>query len=295
MRTPEPTRGAESDPAPRIVLFAGAGAVKRSWEPIRRAMRRTFPALRTAENADFAVAHLVYQLRLACSQAKAGGAHMARQRTLHEQLERVRRDIASELLRAQTSGELRTHAAFEKVVQRFALVDGGSLTLVTTNWDEVVDRRVTELCSPSHAQRLSIHHLHGRLTEPDSLYLPSEMRCEPYRDERKIEDLEALHAQAMQRLQHADRMIVYGLSLSPLDVELAFALGEVCRLGSLSAIHVVDRDVCAVAERLAITLGRSDLPPIHCFTPDDLEHGWLFPEGCDQSARPAHERTSSGG
>jgi hypothetical protein len=124
--------------------------------------------------------------------------------------------------------------------------------------------------------------LHGRLSEPESLYLPSEMRCEPYRDKPATRALDALHAAAMCHLERADRMVVYGVSLSPLDVELAFALGEVCRRGTLADIHVIDRNACAVAERLAITLGRSDLPPIHCSCPNDLERSRVFPEGCGE-------------
>jgi hypothetical protein len=264
----------------RVVLFAGAGAVERSWEPVRRALRRTFPTLLTAGNADFAVAHLVYQLRLACSRASTENPAHALGEQLRDRLERVRREIAGELLRAQDAGELRTHASFDRAVQRLALAGNAALTLITTNWDEVVDRRVSELCGPSRAKQLSIHHLHGRLSEPGSLYLPSEMRCEPYRNEPETRALDALHAAAMRHLERADRMVVYGVSLSPLDVELAFALGEVGRRGQLADIHVIDTDACAVAERLSITLGRSDLPPIHCSYPNDLERSRVFPEGC---------------
>jgi hypothetical protein len=277
-----PERGATSEGqgGRKVVLFAGAGAVERSWEPVRRALRKTFPALLTADNAAFAVAHLVYQLRLACSRPAAEDPAHALGEQLRGRLERVRREIAGELRRAQDAGELRTHVSFDRVVERLALAEDAAFTLITTNWDEVVDRRVRELCGPIRAKQLSIHHLHGRLSEPDSLYLPSEMRCEPYRDQAEARALDALHTAAMRDLERADRMIVYGVSLSPLDVELAFAIGEVCRRGTLADIHVIDRDACAVAERLSITLGRSDLPPIHCSCPDELERSWLFPDGC---------------
>jgi hypothetical protein len=268
-----------------VVLFAGAGAVERSWEPVGRALRRTFPALLSPGNADFAMAHLVYQLRLACSRNADDDIERSWRDGLCGALARARRDIAKELMLAQDAGELRTHAYFDQFIERLAREDDVSLTLITTNWDEVVDRRLVELWDPARRERLAIHHLHGRLSDPESLYLPSEMRWEPYRDALQTRGLHARHTAAMRHLERADRMIVYGLSLSPLDVELAFAIGEVCRRGSLADIQVIDRDACAVAERLAITLGRSDLPPIHCSRPEEPARSWLFPEGCEDGCR----------
>lgn len=265
-----------------VVLLAGAGAVEHSWEPVRRALRNSFPGLRTAENADFAVAHLVYQLRFACSRTQLGQDD-ALAAQLRRDLERVRHDIAAELQFAQSSGELRPAAGFDQVIERLVLAEHAGVTLVTTNWDDVVDRRLTELARWAGVERLSIHHLHGQLSEPGGLYLPTETRCEPYRGEVALGYLAAEHDAALRHLEQAQRIVVYGLSLSPLDVELANAVGEGCRRARLDDLYVIDHDFCAVAERLSITLGRSDLPPIRCFSPDDLARQWTFPDACDGS------------
>jgi hypothetical protein len=157
------------------------------------------------------------------------------------------------------------------------------VTLITTNWDEVVDRRMLALCGAARVEPLSIFHLHGRLSDPASLYLPTEIRSESYRDLDQALQLEAQYEAAMRQLERAHRLVVYGLSLSPLDIELAIAVGEGCRRAPLREIYVIDHDFRAVAERLWITIRREDVPPIRCFSPDDLSRAWQFPEPRDAS------------
>lgn len=260
----------------QLVLLVGSGAVVNSWEPIRRALADRFPWLRTSDNAYFAMARLVYLLRYAVGprarRSHAGLDAAELQHRVVADIQGIRAAITRELQAAQASGELRVHAAFDHVLRAQVFSQACELTVVTTNWDETIDAHVREAYAVHRPDACPprVHHLHGVLSDPSTLYLPTEVTDELYRDDRAEEHLSEQHELLLDSLRRAHRLVLYGLSLSPLDVELAIAVAIGCERAPLREISVVDHDCEAVAERLSLSLCRNDMPVVRCHKPCDV-------------------------
>ena len=66
-----------------------------------------------------------------------------------------------------------------------------------------------------------VFHLHGDVTGLETLLLPTEIVPENFRDVRHRKKLGQMHSQMQRTIGAASRIVLFGLSLSPLDAELA--------------------------------------------------------------------------
>ncbi len=239
--------------SPSIVLLVGTGAVDGAWKPIYRALRkRVSPeTLDDPDLANLEMARLVHLLRF------FHGRRPDMEREALESLRNLRHTIAEELQQAMVDGELKVRASFLQMLN--ALSAGGSLArirVITTNWDTVVDQAIHQI-----AAELNVLHLHGSLSDPNTLYLPSEISTEAYRPKAELVHHAKTTLEAIRALEAATELVIFGLSLSPLDAEVCQVLwaGRMDR-PPLDRVVVVDLQPKTVAQRLEVVLRARALP-----------------------------------
>jgi hypothetical protein len=113
---------------------------------------------------------------------------------------------------------------------------------ITTNWDTVVDKVFED----------NVIHLHGIFLNPLTLYLPTEIVYEPYRSKNQRKSHLTSHLKALYALSEADSLLIYGLSLSPLDAELSNILYECLNGEKIKYIIIVDPCYELVIKRMQL-------------------------------------------
>jgi hypothetical protein len=130
----------------------------------------------------------------------------------------LKSQIATEL--SKTSVTLRSSfkARFKEEVSR--IPERAQVIMATTNWD----RGIEEWFATKTWNDARVLHVHGQVKDPATMLLPSESELDP-----QLSDAQAAFAKKMisglqAAIDAADTLVVHGLSLSPLDAELAFTL-----------------------------------------------------------------------
>jgi hypothetical protein len=250
-----------------IALFVGAGAVKNAWKPIIRAVQPPyFLDELTSEGANSGLARLVYNLRW-FSNNPGEGLDKCKQ-ILETAKLRISEEIKSALLR----NEIMIRDEFSKIVDQILKSDCNRLMIVSTNWDTIVEDAVN---SNTTIQRLfgKIYaaHIHGVYLDPKNIYLPTEIVEEFYRTEEERRFLGGMHAAVLQAMTAAQVIIIYGLSISPLDAELTQIISASCYLPNIKAIKIVDPNHKAVAEKINLLITYPSEITVEGYVPSDLD------------------------
>ena len=231
-------------------FLVGNGIIEGGWEPVKRAIKETFGSC-PEQDPNFAFANLIYQLRWL--HYHASDRSNESQDTLEARLSKykeLKNNISNEIRKATDSDLMKVRPEFKRSLDRFAR---GDTRIATTNWDRLLERYVDSCVG--HPV-----YIHGNVKHPDSLYLPTETIEEPYRDKPDSGLHASLAGGLMSVLQTTDRLVVYGLSLSPLDVELGLLIVGGFHETSLPAeVIVIDPNHALVTERLHY-LGISTIP-----------------------------------
>lgn len=264
-------------------MLVGAGAVNDAWHPVIAALQANgFPDLVTADGANFALARLVYIARLA--ERDPDTTPIARRRAeVRAKLVDIKAAIARNLAEATSRGALPIRPEFIEVMRRFVLVPGADVGIITTNWDDAVERSLRSL-----RLDLPVFHVHGHMDDGDGLYLPTEVAEEPYRPNDQQRELVLKRKRMMNAISEATLLVIYGLGLSALDAELGQIVASGIHGSALKEIVVVNPHYVDVADRLATLNDAGSLTmPILCYAPNDLHCGWRFSasEALAESAR----------
>lgn len=254
----------------RPLLFLGSGVVTGAWDPVITALREVgFSSLRTADSANLAMARLVYVTRLAELRWHKG-PEVENKELVRKILEDAKHTICKTLAAAQAAGDLSVRPEFREILTTFVLPGARQVALVTTNWDTVADHAARAV-----HPKLSVRHVHGTIDDSGGIYLPTEI-VEDYRDEAKRKLLSNARAGLVRALDKTTRLILYGVALSPLDIELGQLIATGLHEGAITEIYVIDPAYPNVAARLATLT--EDLPPVpvRCYHPGDLRREWLF-------------------
>jgi hypothetical protein len=240
-------------------FLAGNGAIEGGWEPIKRAILKTFGKT-LDRDPNLAFANLTYQLRWLKFQKEKGicGTAEAFDKKC-QTYEELKNNICCEITKDTQNGRMRVRDGLNRALQRFSQ---GHTCVGTTNWDRLFEPYLRE-------QIDKLIYVHGSVKYPDSLYLPTESIIEPYRPYSAESCLHGRIAGGlMSVLQDTNKLVIYGLSLSPLDVELDLVIADGFKDTSnpKSAI-IVDPEHEFVKERLCFFL--PDVEP-KCYHPEDL-------------------------
>lgn len=240
----------------KSVLIVGAGAVQHAWSPVIRAIQPDFDFLIDGDSANSLFARLVYLLRWWYSSPDNEPTRTIRKQHL-DYLNLLKSRIAQELSEAQNAGELAVRPQLYDVIDHFLVLDrnkNASFMLVNTNWDTVADEATRSHLNKTHDGELYPLHIHGSVDDHRLLYLPSELTKEPYRTHDEEQQIGGIHGSIMRGLEDASRVVIYGLSLSPLDAELLQTLAAGFSNDNLAEIHVVVPDHKLVAGRVRLLL-----------------------------------------
>lgn len=255
----------------KIALLVGAGAVENAWEPILTMFRPINGHETDADTANFLFAKSICAMRL-YSKLPEGAKQLKEEQALVKKM----KELICDLLKlAQQKGLLKPRKDFVAVLNKFVLDNPSNLFgIVTTNWDTVIDDEADRWVKEKYYDRTSanVFHLHGSIAAHEHLYLPSETSMENYRSDEENYEIGYKHAATYRFLEEAHRIVLYGLSLDPLDAELnLFLNGTFSQSKSLKEIIIVNPDYQKVRKRVRILLFRKTDIIIRCFTPEDLD------------------------
>lgn len=259
----------------RTVVLLGAGIQEDSWKPVIRALQRSkYPQVTTDDAATTALAQLVYMMRFykqfEASDTKKHGA--ARQETIANVTfwrtiyENVCAAICEELTTSETNEEMKLRDNFETVWNKFMTV-ADNHCLVTTNWDRTIANEVAKQWEDSDED--TVRHLHGDCRDRASLLLPTEVASEPYKTLEQCAEIASRRIEIVRILGEATRVVIYGLALSPLDIELCCAVTMGMSSGNVKELWIIDPDYVRVANRLRVLLP-NNMPKFITCDPRDL-------------------------
>lgn len=149
----------------------------------------------------------------------------------------------------------------------------GDFMLISTNWDTVIDDALKHFLESNFSNgfwHMYPLHIHGSINDENTLYLPTEVTRESYRTMKEDQAIGEIHGSIMKGLEKVEKVVIYGLSLSPLDAELSQTLASGWDNKNLRNIVVVDPNHEVIAERVKILLYNPGTVKIRGFHPNDL-------------------------
>ncbi len=249
-------------------LIVGAGAVNNAWAPVIRALQKYHDFPLTPDGANSFLARVVYLLRWYASDKSE---HGQKQLKLHlDFLKDIRESISKELTNSQKKKEITIRNEYEKIINKFVIPYGNSLVFVTTNWENVASNALHNILNKRFHFEIFPLHLHGSIDNPDTLYLPSEMSKEPYRTTDEEQYIGGMHGSVWKGLEKAHRVIVYGLSIDPLDAELGQTLASGWSNQCLEEIIIINPSHESVAHRVNLLLDRRRDIKVSGYSPNEL-------------------------
>lgn len=223
----------------KTAILFGTGAVEYSWNPILKAVtpfckwpKAKPEATIDAANSFFAL--IVYLLRMAAKTPSKKDLDK-----LLEAYKKFKLSMCKEISCSMKANEILIRTEFiemMKLLKKYST----EYRAFTTNWDTVIDGIFEN----------DVIHLHGIFSDPNALYFPTEIIDEPYRSSEECENYLVSHGIALASLAEADSLVIYGLSLSPLDAELSTLLIECLNGKNIRYIFIVDPDHDNVLKRM---------------------------------------------
>ena len=255
----------------KIAILVGAGAVENAWEPILTCFRPINGLETDADTANFLFSQSICALRLYSKSPKGI-------KQLKEELETVnslKDAVCFSLKVAQKRGILKPRKEFTAILDKFVLSNPTNLFgFVTTNWDTVIDTEADRWVKEKYhnIESAKVFHIHGSIHAHEHIYLPSETSMENYRSDDENHKIGLDHFGMYQFLAEANVIILYGLSLDPLDAELSLLLnGAFAKSKTIREVIIVNPNYSVVQKRVKILLFRKTGISIRCFHPENLE------------------------
>ena len=170
----------------------------------------------------------------------------------------IKTAISNELRTAEEQGQITCHPSLKLMLDKLVTPYSRSFMLVTTNWDSVISKSIQQIMDidPDFELHLYPLHIHGRIGDASTLYLPSEVTRETYRTLAEEQAIGTIHGTVWQGLEQASRVIIYGLSIDPLDAELGQTLAAGWGNPNLKEIFIIDFRNELVAHRVNLLLDR---------------------------------------
>lgn len=257
----------------KVAIITGAGAVENAWSPILKILGPMNSYQVDADAANCFFARRIYLLRMYSKYSDNKAVE-----NLKEELDIVKKlkELICEFINNdQKLGILKVRKEFKMILYRFVFSDSeNSFGLISTNWDTIVDHEANEIIKTyyTNIDNAKCFHIHGSVESPDRLYLPSETSHENYRtdEENKIHGYN--HFVTLRFLKEANRIILYGISLDPLDAELTQILNSAFTTSrNLKEIIIINPDYNRIRNRVMLLLYPKRHIKIRCFVPEKLD------------------------
>lgn len=255
----------------KVAILVGAGAVENAWEPVLNCFRPINGPETDADTANFLFTKSICALRL-YSKSPNSIIQLKEEQELVNSMKNV---ICDALKLAQKQGILKPRKEFSTILDKFVLGNPNNLFgFVTTNWDMVIDAEADRWVKEKYMDIENAHvfHIHGSIEAHEHLYLPSETSIENYRSDNENDTLGYAHFATLNFLKEANTILLYGLSLDPLDAELSLLLnGAFSRSKTIREVIIINPNYQLVRKRVRILLFRKTGIAVRCFHPEDLE------------------------
>lgn len=185
----------------------------------------------------------------------------------------MKKAICDEINYAQKNGILKARKEFREILQKFAFEDTNNrVAIISTNWDTVIDQDANDFSNQIKLDKpIKCVHIHGSIEYAAHLYLPSETTQENYRSNEENKNFGLNHFIAINLLQQANQIILYGISLDPLDAELCQNLNNACATKSLNEIIIINPECDKISNRVRALIFPKREIMIKCFKPDNLD------------------------
>jgi hypothetical protein len=233
----------------KALILAGAGASRGSWDSVVRAIQHVLPGRYVTQgNANFIFAKLISELRWLNYKLRENNKLHLNEK-LHRKyttykgiLDSLRFQIASCLEEDQKEKKIYLD---RKVWERIHIdhIGQSKVGVATTNWDTLFE--------PTYHSD-GICYLHGSIKNFENLYLPTETIEDDYRLPSESAYFSSVAAQFMNELENIDKIVIYGLSFSPLDSELGtlWTEGFAGRTMDLPEVTLLDPNPQNIVENL---------------------------------------------
>lgn len=257
-------------PNHKFAIIVGAGAVENAWKPLIKCFNSINDNEMDEDSVNFLFTKHICALRLYSKSSK--GASELREELITVKL--LKEVICDSLKLAQQKGELKPRKEFEAILNKFVFTNpNNQFGFVTTNWDTVIDKEVKRLVKEKFPNlNPKVLHIHGSIDEHQHLYLPSETTMENYRSDEENDKLGYNHYITYLFLKEAKSIILYGLSLDPLDAELSLLLsGTFASSKNIKEVIIINPDCQKVRKRVKVLLYGKKGIDIKCFHPNNLE------------------------
>ncbi|ETZ20137.1 hypothetical protein N824_07955 [Pedobacter sp. V48] len=254
----------------KITLAVGAGAVENAWNPVIKALQNDFEFEIDGDCANSYLARIVYLTRF-YTHPKA-----TLLKEMLSNVKRVKLGICKQLKKAEQAKSIRARKDLSSILHKFVFSDDlASLMVLNTNWDTVMDKAINKLAEPYY-EHIPVIHIHGEASQPDSLYLPSEMAVEAYRTEKESEDFSTMHRNVWSSMELSSKTILYGLSLDPLDAELCQTLAAGWSTPKCQEIIIIDPQHEKIAKRVKMLTDKRYKTEITGYLPWDLSNKTVY-------------------
>jgi len=238
-----------------IAIIIGAGSVENAWNPVLKAFKEVIEMDTTPDGANFLFAKWIYLLRFYATIGHPDAPkHLEIQRN---NVHLLKKAIAKNLHKAQVKKEIIARPALKQILHKYVISQEKSFVFITTNWDKTVDEIVRQEIKLLGIDNTNpVFHIHGEMSDFQNLYLPSEMTDESYRTKDESFKIGLNHSKAGQFLEKTNHLILYGLSLDPLDAELAQILTAACYSKNLKEITIInlEKEKTIITERVRLLL-----------------------------------------
>ncbi|OIR02915.1 hypothetical protein GALL_149150 [mine drainage metagenome] len=256
----------------KVILIVGAGAVENSWQPIIKVLEPEYNFEFDSDAANCFLALMVYQLRFLANQKDENSKQYLKQMLFD--FTEIKSRVARELITFQKNKLISPRKEYFSILDKFIFQKHVKFALMSTNWDTVIDDATNyygHSNEPISNGLIPTFHIHGSIVNPSGLYLPSEITKEPYRTESEDLNMIKNHATVAKAIADCNRVILYGLSLDPLDAELLQILGIGWDSDNLREIIVINPDHKKIAKRVKLVLNdfKRNINLI-AYSPDDL-------------------------
>jgi hypothetical protein len=252
-----------------VVLIVGAGAVENAWLPIYKSFQNVFESsIDDADSANFQFTRLVYLLRFYSASKFADTTKNALEIATRK-VNDLKHEIVNQLNLAQLNQELKVRSHFETLLMNFIFKDKIKFAVLSTNWDTVVNEAINQIAEKiEYGRTIHTFHIHGSIEKPDCLYLPSEITCENYRSVDEDKEHGTNQAISLGILKKANQIILYGISLDPLDAELNQTIFASLKNKDLQEILIINPDFDKVSKRVKLLLQETNRNiKISCYNP----------------------------
>lgn len=255
----------------KVAFIVGAGAVENSWTPVIKVLQPDIRYQLDPDSANSFFALMVYHMRFMALSTPSESKTFLRK--IIDDINHIKSSIARELIRAELSREIFYRKELPNILDKFLFNQKTQHVVISTNWDTVIDNALNYFghATNSESKLLQTHHLHGIVSSPNNLYLPSEMFLEAYRPEQENGEMGKIHRGVLHALQECNKTILYGLSLNPLDAELCQLLSLGWNSPNQKEIVIIDPNHMTVARRVGILLNDFDYNiSVYAYHPADL-------------------------